>query len=282
MGKDKFRYDGKRAVVVGGASGMGRATVEILLGLGAEVWVLDIKPVDIPEAHFLEADLRDEAGVDRALDALPGAIDALFSCSGMWGADGRGVDLMLVNFIGQRHLIEEAVRRGLLRKGSAVAMISSEGGIRWAEKLPTVMDFLATPDFKSACAWVEAHPDYNDYRFSKEAMTAYVKLRSQPLSQLGIRLNATAPGPTMTPLMRAHANWLGAEERFREVMNFPGATPEQQAYPLVFLNSDAAEFVSGAVVHVDHGYSAGALMGLYEHKSTPSLLAEAKAIARSD
>jgi len=76
MGKDKFRYDGKRAVVVGGASGMGRATVEILLGLGAEVWVLDIKPVDIPEAHFLEADLRDEAGVDRALDALPGAIDA--------------------------------------------------------------------------------------------------------------------------------------------------------------------------------------------------------------
>ena len=282
MGLEKFGYEGKRAVVVGGASGMGRASAELIQELGGEVWVLDIKPPELAGARFLTADLRDKASIDAALAKLPAPVDALLSCSGMWGTDGRGVDLMLVNFIGQRHLIETAVRDGLLRRGSAIAMISSEGGIRWAEHLPAVLDFLATPDYESAKAWVVGHPGQDDYRFSKEAMTAYVKLRAHPLSQLGIRINATAPGPTMTPLMKAHANWLAAEERFREVMNFPGATPEQQAYPLVFLASDAAGFVSGAVIHVDHGYTGGALMGLYDHKSTPSLVAEPTGIVRPD
>jgi NAD(P)-dependent dehydrogenase (short-subunit alcohol dehydrogenase family) len=274
VGQEMFRYDGKRAVVVGGASGMGRAAAELVRDLGAEVWVLDIKPAEFEGVRSLNCDLRDKASIDHALTQLAGPVDALFSCSGIWGNEGRGVDLMLVNFIGQRHLIEEAIRLGLLANGSAIAMISSEGGLRWAEHLPTVMDFLQTPDYESAQAWVEAHPDFNDYRFSKEAMTTYTKLRAHPLSLLGIRINATAPGPTMTPLMRSQPVWLAAEERFRDVMHRPGATPEQQAYPLVFLNSDAASFVSGAVIHVDHGYTAGGLLGVIPVKSAPSLIEE--------
>ena len=281
MGHEKFRYDGKRAVVLGGASGMGRATAELLVELGAEVHVLDVRAVDFEVTGSIQMDLRDRSSIDAALARLPRPVHAFFSCSGIWGDGGRGVDLMLVNFIGQRHAIEEAIRLGILGDGSAVAMISSEGGNRWAENLATVTDFLATPDFDSARAWVEANPDSDSYTFSKQAMDAYVKLRAQPLSLRGIRINATAPGPTMTPLMRAHDNWLLAETTFRGLMgDRAGATPEEQAYPLVFLNSEAAAFVSGAILHVDFGYSAGGMMGVIPVKSTPPL-AEAPGI-RSD
>ena len=125
---DQFRFDGRRAVVVGGATGMGAATARMLADLGAEVVALDVQDIPYEVDHSARVDLRSVASIDAALDEIGGPIDALFACAGI-ATDG--VPLMQVNFIGHRHLIETAIARGLMPAGSAIAAIASIGGLGW-------------------------------------------------------------------------------------------------------------------------------------------------------
>src|SRR5436305_834911 len=83
---DAFRYDGKRALVVGGASGMGAATAQLLQEAGAEVVVMDFAEVALPGAKAIHVNLADAASIDAALDQCGGPVAALFSCPGV--ADG--------------------------------------------------------------------------------------------------------------------------------------------------------------------------------------------------
>src|SRR2546430_17159739 len=104
---DAFRYDGKRALVVGGASGMGAATAELLQDAGAEVVVMDFADVTLPGAKAIHVNLADAASIDAAVDELGGQVDTLFSCAGV--ADGPpGIEK--INFIG--HQIGRGAGRG--------------------------------------------------------------------------------------------------------------------------------------------------------------------------
>src|SRR5262249_28474723 len=96
-GADQFRYDGRRAVVVGGATGMGAAAARLLAELGAEVVALDLQAIPYEVDRAVHVDLRSVASIDAALDEVGGPIDALFACAGI-ATDG--VPLMQVNFIG--------------------------------------------------------------------------------------------------------------------------------------------------------------------------------------
>ena len=76
-----------------------------------------------------------------------------------------------------------------------------------------------------------------------------------PLLKQGIRINAICPGPTDTPLAQANAEmWLGFGADFREETGIEASTPLEQAYPLVFLCSDAAAAISGITLISDVGY----------------------------
>ncbi|MGH3594919.1 MAG: SDR family NAD(P)-dependent oxidoreductase, partial [Mycobacterium sp.] len=151
-GIEQFRYDGKRALVVGGATGMGAAAAKTVAALGAEVIVMDYAPVASDLGRGIQVDLRDRASVDNAIAEVGGPINAIFSAAGV--ADGP--DLMRINFISHRHLIERMLTDGQLPRGSAICFISSVGGIGWENDLPRLQEFLATPDFESADAWVSA------------------------------------------------------------------------------------------------------------------------------
>src|SRR5258708_10993102 len=110
-----FRYDGKRVLVVGGASGMGAAVAELVQDAGAEVVAMDFAEVKLPGAKAIHVNLADQASIDKAVDECGGPVHAVFSCAGV--ADGTpGIEK--INFIGHRYLIDLLRFRGLVPRGS--------------------------------------------------------------------------------------------------------------------------------------------------------------------
>src|SRR5918999_4918143 len=112
---DAFRYDGKRALVVGGASGMGAATAEVARDAGAEVVVMDYAEVTVPGVKGIHVNLADKASIDAAVAECGGPIHALFSCAGV--ADGTP-RIEKINFIGHRYMIDLLLEHGTLPRGS--------------------------------------------------------------------------------------------------------------------------------------------------------------------
>ena len=262
-------FEGKRAVVAGGGgTGMGAAAVEILTRLGADVTVLDLRKPTTTGVAFRATDLGDPVAIDGAIADLPGRIDMLLNAQGISGAAPgvTGTDVVRVNFLGIRHLTDRMLPR--IAPGGAVASISSAGGLGWERRLREIDELLTTPDLDAGLAWCETHA--NDllasampkaYAFSKQALIVWTMRRAVDAIAAGVRVNCTSPGSTAT----------GMASDFPEdgvaYMNRPSgrsSTPEEQAWPLVFLASDAAGYVNGVNLVVDGGNAAARTFGLLE------------------
>lgn len=248
---DAFRFDGKRAVVVGGATGMGAAAAEVVRDAGAEVVVLDRAPVTLDGVEALPLDLSDKASIEAAADAVGGPVHVLLSCAGV--ADGTpGIER--INFIGHRLFLDRLLERDALPRGSAVGLISSAAGLGWESNLDELLEFLDVTDFDAATRWCDEH-GRSTYMWTKQAINAYVARQAMPLLQRGVRINAILPGPTNTPLAQANAEqWLGFGADYRAEVGIEASTPLEQAYPLVFLCSDAAAGITGITLVTDAGY----------------------------
>jgi len=257
---DAFSYKGKRALVVGGATGMGAATAELAQDAGAEVVIMDIAEPSMIGAKFIQVNLADKASIDKALDQMGGPVNVLFSCAGV--ADGTpGIEK--INFIGHRHMIDRMTAEGTLGRGSAIGFISSAAGLGWESNLERLKDYLSTPDFDSAAKWIEANGGA-DYMSTKQVICAYVSWQAFPLLKKGVRINAICPGPTDTPLAQANKElWLGFASDYRAELGIEASTPLEQAYPLVFLCSDAAAAITGHILVTDVGYFAAGLTEAY-------------------
>ncbi len=257
---EAFRYDGKRVLVVGGATGMGAATAELVQDAGAEVVVMDFAEVTLPGAKAIHVNLADKASIDAAVDECGGPVHALFSCAGV--ADGTpGIEK--INFVGHRHLVNRMLAGGMLSRGSAIGFISSAAGLGWESNLETLKEYLDTTDFDAASAWAVEH-GFADYFHSKQAVCAYVAREAFPLLKQGIRINAICPGPTDTPLAQANKEmWLGFGADYRGEADIEASTPLEQAYPLVFLCSDAAVAITGITMITDVGYISSGITGSF-------------------
>lgn len=265
--QDIWGYQGKRVVINGGTSGMGLAAVKLLTSLGAEVHVLgskELPPEILSKVKFITADLRSKESIDAALQRIPGPVDKIFACAGVPGRPFSNLDIMLVNFVGHRHMVESLLPR--MVDGGAIAMIASVGAIGWQRALPSLQPLLATHGFDEAQMWLKANPDFctgesrQVYALSKQCLIAYAKKKSSELSRRGIRINTLSPGATMTPMMsQFEANASGGREDVMKMVTGIGryATPEEQGHPLVFLNSDMASYISGHDLIVDFGFAAG-------------------------
>jgi NAD(P)-dependent dehydrogenase (short-subunit alcohol dehydrogenase family) len=257
---DAFRYDGKRVLVVGGATGMGAAAAQLAQDAGAEVVVMDFAEVTLDGAKAIHVNLADRSSIDTAIGELGGKVDALLSCAGV--ADGTpGIER--INFIGHRYMIDQLIAGGMLVRGSAIGFISSAAGLGWEANLPEIQELLAIPDFDGAVAWVEEHGKA-DYMSTKQFMCAYVASQAFPFLKQGIRINAICPGPTDTPLAQANKEmWLGFGADFRGELGIEPSTPLEQAYPLVFLCSDAAAAITGITMITDAGYISAGITGSF-------------------
>lgn len=257
-----FRYDGKRALVVGGATGMGAAAAQTVASLGAEVIVLDYAPIEYEVAQPIKVNLSDLSSINDALGQVDGPIDALFAAAGV--ADGTP-GIMKINFISHRHIIETMVGDGRLGHGSAVCAISSVAGIGWQSNMPVLTEFLSTPDFESAAAWVDAHEGRDSYMFSKQVLGCYIASEAYRLAAKGVRINGILPGPTDTPLARANADlWLTFAQDYRDATGLPQLVPEQMGDVMAFLNSDAASGISGVTLLVDGGHVMSSIANTFE------------------
>ena len=264
---DAFRYNGKRALVVGGATGMGAAVAELVQDAGAEVVVMDYAEVTLPGVKAIKVNLAEKESIDAAVDELGGPVHALFSCAGV--ADGTpGIER--INFIGHRHLIDRLLAGDMLPRGAAIGLISSAAGYGWQANLEVLHEYLAITDFDEATSWAQEHGKA-DYMSTKQAVCAYVSSQAFPMLKRGIRINAILPGPTDTPLAQANAEmWLGFGADYREETGIQASTPLEQAYPLAFLCSDAAAGVTGITMVTDAGYFTSGISGSFP-AATPAV-----------
>lgn len=258
-------YKNKRVVVSGCFSGMGEATARLLLELGAEVHGLDFKESKLPLASFTRVDLRDAASIDAAAgqvgEKARGKVDALFNCAGV-AQTFPPLDVMKVNYAGARRFTERVLP--LMGQGGAIATIASTAGLGWSRRMPVVMDLVRNDSFEGAVKWCEANLGTvrEGYTFSKEAIIVWTMMTSVSLIKRGIRINCTLPGPTETPMMKDFESATAASviEAATQPIN-RRSKPEEQAAPLVFLNSDGASYINGLALPVDGGFMAGIATG---------------------
>ncbi len=260
-----FGYENARVVVAGGGgAGMGAAVVEQLARLGAEIHVLDLKepPVEVASHHAV--DLRDADAVTAVVDGIGAPIRALFNCQGIGVL--TDVDVMLVNFLSHRHLA--TLCAPFMTDGGAICGTASMAGMQWADRLAQWIELVSTPSFDAGRAWIESHPAEiaGGYVPSKEALVVWTKHDAYGLAQRGIRLNVVLPGTTHTPMSALMED--GSPSKHFADLAAVGmgrwAEAVEQAWPMIFLNSPLASYVTGEAIAVDGGTAAGVVTGQIE------------------
>jgi NAD(P)-dependent dehydrogenase (short-subunit alcohol dehydrogenase family) len=248
-------YAGRRVVVTGCASGIGAALVGQLIGLGAEVIGLDVRPPPFELNDFHTVDLSNPTSIDAAVSAIRGRVDALFNVAGVSSGIGNPLLVVKINFLGTRHLTDALAPR--MPSGAAIASVSSLAASNYEANKAEVAGLLNTRSFDEGLAWCGDHPDAladGGYRLAKEAVILYAIKNAVPLGARGIRINCTGPGVTETPILDQLRTKYG-QAYLDDIPKPLGrvSTAEEQAAVLIFLNSRAAGYITGQVLWVDGG-----------------------------
>jgi NAD(P)-dependent dehydrogenase (short-subunit alcohol dehydrogenase family) len=256
-----WRYDGRRAVVTGCASGIGEHVVRQLTELGAEVIGLDKRRPSYSINEFHEVDLADQGSIESAVAAVVGPLDALFNVAGVSSGIGDPPLVVTINFLGTRHLTEALIPK--MAAGSSIVSVSSLAAAAYREHLTSVAPLLNTATMQEGIDWCRAHPDQlagGGYQLSKEAIILYTMRNATVLGARGIRINCTGPGVTETPILEQLRTAYGQDfldDIPKPLGRVSGAA--EQASVLIFLNSEAASYISGQILWVDGGNVAAAI-----------------------
>jgi NAD(P)-dependent dehydrogenase (short-subunit alcohol dehydrogenase family) len=266
-----WRYDGRRAVVTGCASGIGEHVVRQLTELGAEVVGLDKRRPAFEINDFHEVDLADPGSIDSTVASINGRVDALFNVAGVSSGIGNPPLVVTINFLGLRHVTEALLPK--MAEGSSIVSVSSLAAAGYREHLRSVAPLLNTATMQEGIDWCRTHADElagGGYQLSKEAIILYTMRSATLLGARGIRINCTGPGVTETPILDQLRTAYG--QGFLDDIPKPlgrVAGPAEQASVLLFLNSRAASYISGQIVWVDGGNVGAAIARELEEGRAP-------------
>lgn len=269
--EELWRYDGRRVVVTGCASGIGAQVVRQLTDLGADIVGLDRRPPRFDIGEFFPVDLADAESIDRAVESLGVGVDSLFNVAGVSSGIGDPLLVVTINFLGLRHITEAL--GAMMAPGSSIVSVSSLAAAGYREHQETVAGLLDTRTMQEGVDWCHHHPDAladGGYRLSKEAIILYTMRNTAALGARGIRINCTGPGVTETPILEQLRTAYG-QEYLDKIPKPLGriAYPYEQAAALVFLNSKAASYISGQVLWVDGGNVGAAIADELEQGRAP-------------
>jgi NAD(P)-dependent dehydrogenase (short-subunit alcohol dehydrogenase family) len=249
------RLSGKRCIVTGAASGIGRAAAELFAAEGARVLAADMEAAGLQEtlsrigaaggdARSLVADVSDDRAVAALVEAAVrdlGGLDACFANAGVLGRVAPLLDLepedfsavLRVNLLGAFSCIKHAAR-AMLGTGGSIVCTASVAGVRsGAGPAP--------------------------YSAAKAALVNLVQVAANQLSRTGVRVNAIAPGLVETGMTRPlyeHARASGKEHKIGQLNPLGrGGEPREIAECALFLASDASSYVNGQLLVADGGLS---------------------------
>lgn len=275
MMKDYFGYKDQVCVVTGAASGMGKATTEMLVDLGAEVYALDLVEVTIPGIKaFIQVSLGEKDSIDNAFKQLPEKIDKFFGIAGVSGVKTDFNTTVTINFTANKYITDQYLIERIT-PGGAISYIVSSGGLRW--EYPDIMAEYKT--VVEASGWDGMTTALNDlgksdmpgplgYVFSKRALNYYIATLVPILGEKKVRVNGVLPAATQSGLTDEFAAMKGGMDKFLESTGFAGRLAEshEMAQPIVFLNSNMASYISGVLLDVDFGLNILPIAGLAEDK----------------
>lgn len=256
--KNYFGYEGKICVVTGASSGMGKATVEILVDLGANVYALDLNPCTINGIkEFIKCDLANKKEIDEAFKKIPEHIDSFFGVAGLSGAKTDYRTTFDCNYTSNMYITLNYLKNRM-SKGGSIVYCTSTAGLEWKRfkkeqnKVVHAKTWEEVEEVTRKLA--SSAPATFAYMYSKRCLSQFACEQAVEFAKLGIRINNVLPASTDTGMKQEFQDMIGSEKELIAQAGLAGrlASPKEMAYPMVFLNSEMSSFISGLDMVVDY------------------------------
>lgn len=245
--KNPFSIEDKTILITGAASGIGRATAIQCAEMGAKVLLVDLneqglqetqKMIERKDTEYHALDLTNLEKMIEMVDSLP-KLDGVVSNAGIVlsllakFSDSKDMErIFKINTFSHINLIQQLISQKKLNKGASIVFTSSMSGVY--------------------CGMAGGAL----YGATKSAILGYSKALAIELAPRGIRVNTIHPGMIETPLTSGTVLSKGLLEE--DAKNYPlgrYGKPEEIAYSIVYLLSDATVWMTGSQLLIDGGYS---------------------------
>ena len=244
-----FSLLGKRILVTGASSGIGRAIAIECSRMGANVILTarneerlneTLQQMDNIQLHqIIVADLSNMDDIKTLVDSMGNPLDGIVQCAGFTVpkpfqfVNQKDIDsIMKVNFMAPAILSQMLLKKKMLNKGASIVFISSISGV-----------------------WV-SYVGSSLYSASKGAVNGLVKGMAIELAAKSIRVNCVNPGMVETNILEKGI--ISDEQLHNDMQLYPlkrHGKPEEIAYAVIYLLSDASAWVTGTNLLIDGGYT---------------------------
>jgi NAD(P)-dependent dehydrogenase (short-subunit alcohol dehydrogenase family) len=247
-GFNPFSLSNKTILITGASSGIGQATAIECSKMGAKLIITARNEARLHETFSrlegdghskIIADLTIQEDMDRLITAIP-QLDGLVNNAGI----GKLVPIQFMNEEGLNTILktntfapvfltQQLYKKKLFNKNASIVFTSSIAGV-----------FCITPGNTM-------------YGMSKSALSAFMEFAALEMAQKGIRCNSVNPGRVETPLI--NDGTLTEEEREKDIAKYPlkrYGKPQEIAFGIIYLLSDASSYVTGTSIVIDGGLTA--------------------------